>query len=575
MHSFIWLSFLVCTGAIALWSWHKTRKSKLDTAAGYFLGGRSLTAGVISGSLIMTNLSATTFMGMSGQAFSTNLSVIGWEIGSAITLILVAMILIPRYLAQGISTIPQFLETRYGKSTSTIITILFMLGYIVNTLPPALYAGAVALDQLFNIQLSFGITFTSSLWISVIVIGVIGAIYAVFGGLKAIAISDSIYGIILLVTGIMVPVCGLMYLGHGSFSAGLHDLVSQHSDKLNAIGSTSDPIPFGAMFTGIILVNLYYWGTDQSIMQRALGAKDLKNAQKGILITGVYKTLTPIICIIPGIIAFHIFGAQVNPDTVYSKLASLVLPKFVTGIFAAAFFGAILSTFNGVLNSVATLFAMNIYKPLYGGNVTDKTLIRSGKLFAAIVAVFSILLAPMIRYAPNGLLQYIQVVNGFFNVPIFTVLIVGYFFRRVPAFAANISLILFIVTYGIFELVIKPDMSFLYLLTFLFIVYGALMVILGKLWPMAEPFVLPKNSGIVLTKWAYRYEAAVFVIWLAVCNYIVFSPIGLAGGNMLHMMEWLVFAAIVAVIAVLILRKYKQSPSEPSSGGSLSLNSAR
>ena len=142
------------------------------------------------------------------------------------------------------------------------------------------------------------------------IIGIIGFIYAILGGLKAVAVSDTLNGIGLAIGGLMVPVFGIIYFGHGSFSTGLSNILVNHSDKFNAIGTSQDPIPFGTLFTGMLLVNLYYWGTDQAIIQRALAAKNLAEGQKGIIFAGLLKVLTPLIVIVPGIVAFHIYGAD-------------------------------------------------------------------------------------------------------------------------------------------------------------------------------------------------------------------------------------------------------------------------
>lgn len=182
-------SFILCTAIVSLITFLKTRNENLDTSDGYFLGGRSLKAPVIAGSLMLTNLSANNFVGMSAEAYSTNMSNMGWEVSSGLALVIVALFLLPRYLKQGITTIPEFINARFDRSTKSFVTILFLISYIVNLLPVTLYSGAVAMSQIFNIEQMLNITYEQAIWVTVWVIGIIGSIYAIFGGLRAVAIS--------------------------------------------------------------------------------------------------------------------------------------------------------------------------------------------------------------------------------------------------------------------------------------------------------------------------------------------------------------------------------------------------
>lgn len=265
---------------------------------------------------------------------------------------MIALFLVPRYLKQGITTVPDFLESRYDLGVKKFVTLLFLCQYIINILPTTLYAGAVVLTGIFDIQGILGITEFQAIALISATIGLLGFFYAIYGGLKAVVIADTINGVGLIIGGMMIPVFGLFALGNGSFMAGLDTLLYAAPEKLQSVGTNSDPLPFSTLFTGLLLVNLYYWGTDQSIIQRALGAKNLKEGQKGVIWAGAIKVISPLFLIIPGIIAFHMFGANAgNPDVMYTRLVNEVLPKPLVGFFVAVMFGAILSTFNGVLNS--------------------------------------------------------------------------------------------------------------------------------------------------------------------------------------------------------------------------------
>lgn len=551
------ISFLFCITLVAIVTYRKLKGEKNNSKDSYFLGGRSLTGGVIGASLLLTNLSASNFVGMSAQAYSSNMSVMGWEVGSGITLVIVALFLLPRYLKQGVTTVPDFLEERFDSGVKKIVSLLFLLGYVSNLLPITLYSGAIALAQIFNVQEMFGISYTASIWITVWIIGIIGFIYAVLGGLKAVAVSDTLNGIGLAIGGLMVPIFGIIYFGHGSFSTGLSNILVNNSDKFNAIGTSQDPIPFGTVFTGMLLVNLYYWGTDQAIIQRALAAKNLAEGQKGIIFAGLLKVLTPLVVIIPGIVAFHIYGAGIdNPDLLYSRLVNDVLPKPLIGFFAAAMFGSVLSVFNGVLNSASTLFALNVYSPIFGKGKSDKQIILKGKQFGFVLAIISMTIAPFIMYAPQGLFQYLQTVNGFFNVPIFTIVFIGYVTKRVPALAAKVSIVFFVLTYGVLQLVIKPDMHFLHQLGILFVVTCMIMLAIGKMKPRDTEYTLKDNKVVDIKPWKYRYETSGVVLLLMISMYIVCSKLGFASGNGIGV-KTLIPIVIVAVAMFVLVKVIK------------------
>ncbi|MCC4855558.1 solute:sodium symporter family transporter [Vibrio lentus] len=521
------LSFLLFTGFVVAFTYNKVKNDKNTSQDGFFLGGRSLTGGLIASSLILTNLSATSFVGMSAQAYTHNMSVMGWEVASGVTLVIIALMLVPRYLKQGITTIPDFLESRYDMSVKKFVTLLFLCQYVINILPTTLYAGAVVLGEIFDVQALLNISEFSSIALISATIGLLGFFYAIYGGLKAVVIADTINGVGLIIGGLMIPVFGLMALGDGSFGAGLDTLLYAAPEKLQSVGTETDPLPFSTLFTGLLLVNLYYWGTDQSIIQRALGAKNLKEGQKGVILAGAIKVISPLFLIIPGIIAFHMFGADAgNPDTMYTRLVNEVLPKPLVGFFVAVMFGAILSTFNGVLNSSTTLFALNVYKPLFGKGKTDEELVGKGRIFGVVIAIISVCIAPFIMYAPEGLFQYLQMVAGFFSVPIFTIVFVGYVSKRVPAVAAKVALVVFVSSYAAMQLVFKTPIHFLHQLAILFVVCTALMFIIGYFMPREDDYVMPVNENIDVTPWAFRFEASAIILYMVLGAYVMFSDVG-------------------------------------------------
>ncbi|HEX9600031.1 MAG TPA: solute:sodium symporter family transporter, partial [Mariniflexile sp.] len=336
------LSFAAFTLLVAVIAWWSTRKTDENSSDGYFLGGRSLTGPVIAGSLLLTNLSTEQIVGMNGVSFRDGLPIMAYEVVAAIAMVFTAFILLPKYLKGGIATIPQFLENRYGKTTKTIVSLLFLLGYAISMLPTVLYSGALAINTMFDIPEMLGTGPETTLWITVWSIGIIGSIYAIFGGLKAVAVSDSINAVGLIVGGSLIPIFGLMYIGDGNVFTGLSTLTKALPEKFDIIGGPDSDVPFWTLFTGMIIVNFYYWGTNQAIIQRALGAKNLKEGQKGLLLAAFVKILGPFIVVLPGIIAFYIFnGDLANADEAYPMLVKAVLPVAFIGFFAAVLFGAI------------------------------------------------------------------------------------------------------------------------------------------------------------------------------------------------------------------------------------------
>jgi SSS family solute:Na+ symporter len=562
----ILLSFFFFTGLVVFYTWSQVKNQKNDSKDGFFLGGRSLTGSLIASSLILTNLSSTSFVGMSALSFKGNMSVMGYEVASGITLIIIALFLVPRYLKQGITTIPDFLESRYDLSVKQFVTVLFLLSYIINLLPNTLYAGAMVIGGIFDIEGMLGISRFQAILLIASIIGFLGLFYAIYGGLKAVVIADTLNGVGLIVGGLMIPVFGLIVLGDGSFMEGVDVITTNATDKLQAVGAEDDPnVPFSTMFTGLLLVNLYYWGTDQAIIQRALGAKNLKEGQKGVILAGAIKVVTPLFLIIPGIIAYHMFGTvdatgqSYEADTMYTRLVNEVLPKPLVGFFLAAMFGAILSTFNGVLNSSTTLFTLNVYKPIFDkeNKLSDEQLVNKGRSFGLFIAILSVGIAPFIMFAPNGLFDLLQRLAGLFSVPIFTIVFMGYITKRVPAMAAKVSLAVFVAAYGIVQFTpasmhdylgpLKPlaELHFFHQLAVLFVLCCGIMFAIGKVRPRDTDYVLPVNEAMDIKPWEFRFEASAVILYMVLGAYITFSDLGLVAGDTSFMVTYALCGIVI------------------------------
>ena len=279
-----------------------------------------------------------------------------WEVVAVIALVFMALIFLPRFLKSGIATLPEFLDIRFGSSTQLICNLLFLIAYMVQLLPIILYTGAVGMGGILDVQRITGIESpTVVLWTLIWLIGIIGSIYALFGGMRSIVISDLLNGIGLLTGGIMITLFGLWACGavdlsaaataeaapaSGSIVRGLSNLGADVSDHLNSIGASDSQAPFLQIFTGIILINMFYWCTNQQIIQRALAASSLKEGQKGVLLTGLLKLIGPLYLVLPGIMAFFLFrhgaldvaggavdaAGELIPDHAYGSLVRTVLP---------------------------------------------------------------------------------------------------------------------------------------------------------------------------------------------------------------------------------------------------------
>ena len=455
-------TFISFTAFVAIYSWFKLRNENLSSKDGYFLGGRSLTGIVIAGSMLLTNISTEHLIGMNGSSYKNGFIIIAWEVTSAIALVAAAIYFVPKYLKMGLTTIPQFLEERFDSSTRTIVAIFLMISFVVTLLPIVLYTGAINLESIFDISETLKITKESALWLTVIFIGILGSIYAVFGGLKAVAISDTINGYGLLIGGLSIPLIALISIGDGNPISGLIELYNHAPEKFNVIGAKDSVMPFEVLFTGLIINQLYFWSMNQTIIQRALGAKNLVEAQKGLLYAGVLKILIPIIIMLPGVIAFYYYGDSFyeNQDMIYPELIKKLLPATFVGIFAAIVMGAVLSTFNSVLNSAATIFSVDVYKRHFSKNSDDSKLVLVGKIASSVLAVFAIFAAPMVANAPDGLYQLLQQLNGIFFIPIASIMLAGFFLKGISANGAKAGLFFGLIFYLTTTFILKVEIHF-------------------------------------------------------------------------------------------------------------------
>lgn len=511
--------------------------------------------------MVLTSLSTEQLIGVNANSYKGNFSIIAWTVQSVIPLCFLALYLLPKYIRNGYTTIPEFFESRFDRQTRLIMSGLFLVFYLFIVIPTALYTGAIAFNKIFNLETVFGISYGESIVYTVMAIGFIGAIYAILGGLKAVAVSDTANAIILVIGAILVPIFALIYLGNGSFMEGLHIIGTTHVEKFNAIGSATDAVPWPAMFTGILIVNFFYWTTNQAIVQRALGAKDLKAGQKGILIAALFLLLLPIILNLPGLLSFHILGEGLNPiDLSYPELVNRVLPTVLQGFFIAALFGAILSTFNSFLNSAATIYCKDLLPSLTKRTFSETELIVYAKKVSAVMAVITIIIGPLLMFGTDGIFLLTKRFAGFVNIPIVALFAVGLFNKTVSGLAARIALLVHVILYFLIVWVFNVKVNFVYVMAALFVFDVVLMLVLGSFLRRKIPYVdnVSNQSNVDLSNWEYVNITVASLALGLVSLYALLSPIGLASENGKPLWVLAAYAILQVILFVVIGRNKKK-----------------
>ena len=545
----VFFGFLGIVIAVSLYAGRREQ-----TSEDYFLAGRKLSWYLIGFSLIASNISTEHFVGMAGSAYGRiGMAVASFEWTAAITLVFVAWVLLPRFLRAGIYTMPEFLEYRYDGTTRTIMSILVMFAYVFTLLATVLYSGAIAINAIFDLsgifQQRFGLMPESAeFWANTVgiwSIGLIAGAYTIYGGLKAVVWSDLLQGAALLIGGVIVTVLGFHILGDGNLFTGIQSFYQANSDKLRVVLPWNDPdVPSLAVFFGGMWIgHLHYWGCNQFITQRTLGAKSLAEGQRGIMLAALIKIFIPFIIVFPGIIAYQMFGPEIStPDKAYPYLISQILPPQLRGIMFAALCGAVMSTFNSGLNSASTIFTIDIYKKFIKPDASQKQQVFVGRIVTAAFVLLACIWAPIISNF-QGVFMYIQEFWGFIAPGIVAAFLMGLILKTAPAKAAKGAMLIGLVLYGfarfgrfLFDL---PGLNLLHgsiqetvasfnswsLLHHMGIVF--VLVVLYMIWinykqPLSEPVELPNRHKVDTTPEPRVYIWGGVVIGLTVLMYILF-----------------------------------------------------
>jgi len=505
----VWFDFVAFGLFIAMvmgFSLYASRKE--DTGEDYFLAGRQLTWWLIGFSLIASNISTEHFVGQAGRGYDIGLAIASYEWMAAVTLVIVAFFFLPHFLRSGIYTMPEFLEHRYDVRTRTIMATFMMIAYVVVALATVLYSGALAMEAVFGVDPILGI------W----AIGLLAGIYTVYGGLKAVVWSDLIQGIALILGGILITVLGFRAVG------GVEAFFTLGADKLHVVLPWNHPeMPWVAVFIGGLWIpNLFYWGMNQFITQRTLGARSLRDGQRGIILAASIKLVIPFIIVFPGIMAAEIYGDTIaNADQAYPLLIRDILPVGLTGVMFAALFGAVMSSLDSMLNSAATIFTVDIYqRHVRKGTAEPRQLVRIGRIATAILVVVGCLWAPLVARA-GSVYQYIQMFWGFISPGIVASFLFGLFWKKTPAVAASGAMLLGIPVYGLL-LWSLPQVAFLHHMMITFLVLVLFMTVVTLARPVTTPRPMPHAPSIDLTSSRGAKIGGVLVIAATAVLYIVF-----------------------------------------------------
>ncbi len=432
--------FLGITALIAFATFVHCR-GKRGTGTGderdYFLANGGLAWYFVAGSITLTNLSTDQLVSMNGNQM---LLIAWWELAAVVGLFILAFVFLPVYYKNNCTTTTELLQKKYGdKHIRALISLLFLAGNLFIFLPAILYGGS----RFFLSLLGYDGGIENIMLVSV-VLAIVGAAYAVFGGLRAVAVSDTYSGVLILSLALVVVYLALQAINF--------DFSGIPADRLTLIGDSDSDIPWTTLLTGMIFIQTFYWSTNQTITQRAMASPTVKEAQKGVLAAAAIRLLiVPLIVVVPGIVAYKLFG-DVPSDGAYGMIVAEVLPTWLSGAFAAALFAAALTTFNSILNASAALYVCDMHEAYID---KPKKVGRLGAIVSIIMSLLALTLVPFFA-SQESLINTVQQLYGLLSMPILSAFIVGLLFTNVKAAAAMIGVVSGVVFYGFWSMVWEP-----------------------------------------------------------------------------------------------------------------------
>lgn len=476
----------------------------------YFLAGKSLPWWAIGASLIAANISAEQIIGMSGSGYAIGLAIASYEWMAAITLVIVGKFMLPIFLKRGIYTMPQFLEQRFGASVKYVMSTFWLVLYTVVNLTTILWLGATAISTLTGLSMLHGMLALAGFAVA----------YSLYGGLKAVAFTDIIQVVLLVFGGILITWIALGQVdGDGNPVRGLGRLLTEVPERFDMVLSKDNPnyqqLPgIGVIIGGMWIMNLSYWGCNQYIIQRALGAKSVEEAQYGILFAAGLKLLMPFVIVIPGIAAVILAPDLAKPDHAYPEMMKLA-PIGLRGLIFAALIAAIVSSLGSMMNSISTIFTMDLLKPLILKDASEKTLVNIGRVTSFAAMVIALVLAEPLLGGADQVFQNIQNWTGFFTPGIVAIFALGLFWKRATELGGLVAVVSSVVLSLVWPSLF-PDMPFMDRVGFVFLVSLALGAAFSLLQKPATEAQIVDLSGISFKTTKQFNILSVFIV-IALC----------------------------------------------------------
>lgn len=520
----------------------REKKGHIKDSKDYFLASKALPWWAVGASLIASNISAEQFIGMSGSGFAMGLAISTYEWMAAATLVVVAIFFLPVYLKKGIYTMPGFLLDRYDTRVRTTMAIFWLLLYVFVNLTSVLYLGALSLNTILNVPMTYGI----------IGLALFSMVYSIYGGLKAVAWTDVVQVVFLIAGGLSTTYIALQIVGDGSAWDGLGLLRKEVPGHFSMIlskgemmisdgkGGTRDAyldLPgISVLVGGMWITNLSYWGFNQYITQRALAAKNLDEAQKGMIFAGFLKLLMPLIVVIPGIAAWVIVKNGIDPgfiasmndpvtgliksDRAYPTLLQ-ILPTGLKGLAFAALTAAIVSSLASMANSTSTIFTMDIYKQYIDKDASETKQVRVGRLSALIAFVVAAIVAPALGSLDQAF-QFIQEYTGFVSPGVFAIFFFGVFWKKTTSNAALTAAILTIPLSTVLKFSL-PNLPFLDRMGVVFLVISALIILISLYEGKGKdhPNSIEINRELFKTSTTFKI-GAILISGITAALYIIF-----------------------------------------------------
>jgi len=478
-----WIVFIIYAliiVSLGLWVSRK-KKGEQRTSRDYFLAGRSLPWWAIGCTLLAANISAEHFIAMSGSGYAIGLAIAAYEWIAAASLIFVAKFFLPVFINKGFFTMPDYLSQRYDRKVSTCFAVFWILVYIFVNMTSVIYLGALAMERIIGVPLVYG----------VLGFAVLSALYSIWGGIKAVAWTDIVNVAVLIIGGLVTTALALNTLSNGNgVIAGFNELLERAPQKFHMIiekgtlfapdgkgglkDAFSDLPGLGVIIGSMWLTNLSFWGFNQFIIQKGLAAKNLKEAQLGVVFAAYLKLLVPLLVVIPGIAVFAMGVKLGKSDEAYPWLIRNIIPIGIRGLSFAAIAAAAVSSISSIVNSASTIFTMDIYKSFINKKASEKELVRVGTIVAFFALLIATIIAPQLKTLDQAY-QYIQEYTGFIYPGEFLIFFCGLFWRKASSKAA-LWVALLTIPMGLLIKILFPGMPFVLRIGYVFIILFFVMV---------------------------------------------------------------------------------------------------